>query len=175
MSGKAKGRKAAAAAAGAATGGDGAAAGHAAPAHTELAKLLGNRTRALLTFEDAGFDASSFLSAYLAPLSEKAIDNAAADLGALLDTATQEARRAAPRRRRGARRPRLHAVPTRRCTPLLACPARPQVQSVVQTHHRRFLEACAGVEALEDQVRRAGGRAPCCAPLQRVLPRPPSR
>lgn len=27
-----------------------------------------------------------------------------------------------------------------------------QVESVVQQHHQRFLQACAGVEALEDQV-----------------------
>lgn len=33
------------------------------------------------------------------------------------------------------------------------CPAAVvQVESVVRQHHQRFLQACAGVEALEDQV-----------------------
>lgn len=60
--------------------------------HAELAKLLGNRTRALLTFEDATFDVESFLATYLGQLSEKAIDNARQDLGALLATCTEEVR-----------------------------------------------------------------------------------
>lgn len=84
--------------------------------NTELAKLLGNRTRALLTFEDPSFTVEGFLATYLGQLSEKAIDNARQDLGALLATCTEE------------------------------------VESVVQQHHQRFLQACAGVEALEDQV-----------------------
>ncbi|KAF8071388.1 EXO84A [Scenedesmus sp. PABB004] len=83
---------------------------------TELAKLLGNRTRALLAFEGGGFDPAAFLDAYLGALSEQAIGNAAQDLGALLATCTEE------------------------------------VESVVTAHHTRFLAACAGVEALEDQV-----------------------
>lgn len=56
----------------------------------ELAKLLGNRTRALLAFEEAGFDPDAFLATYLGQLSEKAIDNARRDLGALLATCTEE-------------------------------------------------------------------------------------
>lgn len=83
---------------------------------TELAKLLGNRTRALLAFEQPGFEPSSFMAGYLGQLGEKAIANARRDLGALLATCTEE------------------------------------VESVVQAHHQRFLQACAGVEALEDQV-----------------------
>jgi hypothetical protein len=59
---------------------------------TELAKLLGNRTRALLTFEDANFTVEGFLANYLGQLSEKAIDNARQDLGALLATCTEEVR-----------------------------------------------------------------------------------
>lgn len=57
---------------------------------TELAKLLGNRTRALLTFEDADFNVDAFLATFLGQLSEKAIDNARQDLGALLATCTEE-------------------------------------------------------------------------------------
>eukprot|EP00775_Hariotina_reticulata_P002152 gene2152-2470_t len=86
------------------------------PTNTELAKLLGNRTRALLTFEDANFDVDAFISTYCGSLSETAIDNARQDLGTLLATATEE------------------------------------IESVVEQHHQRFLQACAGVEALEDQV-----------------------
>lgn len=56
----------------------------------ELARLLGNRGRALQTFEAPGFSVDSFLATYLGPLSEKAIDNARQDLGALLATCTQE-------------------------------------------------------------------------------------
>jgi hypothetical protein len=58
--------------------------------HPELAKLLGNRTRALLTFEDANFDVEAFISTYCGSLSETAMDNARQDLGALLATATEE-------------------------------------------------------------------------------------
>lgn len=36
-----------------------------------------------------------------------------------------------------------------------------QVESVVQQHHQRFLQACAGVEALEDQVGGGGHPAAC--------------
>ncbi|KAF6253828.1 hypothetical protein COO60DRAFT_1642879 [Scenedesmus sp. NREL 46B-D3] len=86
------------------------------PSNTELAKLLGNRTRALLAFEEPGFEPGAFMAAYLGQLGEKAISNARRDLGALLATCTEE------------------------------------VESVVQQHHQRFLQACAGVEALEDQV-----------------------
>jgi Zn-dependent oligopeptidase len=59
-------------------------------AAAELAKLLGNRTRALLTFEDADFNVDAFLATFLGQLSEKAIDNARQDLGALLATCTEE-------------------------------------------------------------------------------------
>jgi hypothetical protein len=59
---------------------------------SELAKLLGNRTRALLTFEDPSFTVEGFLATYLGQLSEKAIDNARQDLGALLATCTEEVR-----------------------------------------------------------------------------------
>lgn len=60
--------------------------------HAELAKLLGNRTRALLTFEDPSFTVEGFLATYLGQLSEKAIGNARQDLGALLATCTEEVR-----------------------------------------------------------------------------------
>lgn len=56
----------------------------------ELAKLLGNRTRALLAFEQPGFEPSSFMAGYLGQLGEKAIANARRDLGALLATCTEE-------------------------------------------------------------------------------------
>jgi hypothetical protein len=58
----------------------------------ELSKLLSNRTRALHTFEDANFTVEGFLANYLGQLSEKAIDNARQDLGALLATCTEEVR-----------------------------------------------------------------------------------
>lgn len=51
---------------------------------------MGNRTRALLTFEDADFNVDAFLATFLGQLSEKAIDNARQDLGALLATCTEE-------------------------------------------------------------------------------------
>jgi hypothetical protein len=60
------------------------------PAASELAKLLGNRTRALMAFEDPEFEAGAFMAAYLGQLGEKAIDNARRDLGALLATCTEE-------------------------------------------------------------------------------------
>jgi hypothetical protein len=120
----------------------------------DLAKLLGNRTRALAAFEDSAFDAGSFLSAYLASLSEKAIDNARQDLSTLLASCTDEVG-ASPQHTFF-----MHAIASStRLTPVgpglpaLGAQLTPcQVEGVVQQHHARFLAACSGVEALEDQV-----------------------
>jgi Zn-dependent oligopeptidase len=60
------------------------------PAASELAKLLGNRTRALMAFEDPEFEPGAFMATFLGQLGEKAIDNARRDLGALLATCTEE-------------------------------------------------------------------------------------
>jgi hypothetical protein len=145
----------------------------------ELAKLLGNRGRALLTFEDKGFSVEAFLATHLAGLSEKAIDNARQDLGALLATCNEEVCLCVCGG--GACRAGLDAVcetPTLTLHVSDSVPAslglqsaalpcavpNPyvllllQVESVVQQHHQRFLQACSGVEALEAQVRGGGCR-----------------
>ena len=60
--------------------------------YTELARLLGNRTRALLLFERQDFDPELFLEDYLANASDKAIENARQDLGALLAACSTQVR-----------------------------------------------------------------------------------
>jgi hypothetical protein len=142
------------------------------PAPSELAKLLGNRTRALLAFEEPGFEPGAFMAAYLGQLGEKAIDNARRDLGALLATCTEEvgghcwpqccwlAAKAHNRQNRLFQATRSSCWPVAAlvqppfdcCCCCCCCCLLAQVESVVQQHHQRFLQACAGVEALEDQV-----------------------
>jgi len=83
--------------------------------------LLGSRARALAVFEQEDFSREGFIAEHFRGLSEKAIDNARQDLGALLAQCNEE------------------------------------VESVVYEHHQRFLEACKGVEDIEDQVRAGAG------------------
>lgn len=87
-----------------------------APVATDLGVLLGSRARALAVFEQEEFSREEFVAEYFRVLSEKAVDNARQDLGALLSQCNEE------------------------------------VESVVYEHHQRFLEACKGVEDIEDQV-----------------------
>ncbi|KAI8463224.1 MAG: hypothetical protein J3K34DRAFT_153633 [Monoraphidium minutum] len=87
-----------------------------AAAATDLGVLLGSRARAIAVFEQDDFSKEAFIAEYFRGLSEKAVGNAAQDLGALLSQCTEE------------------------------------VEGVVYEHHQRFLEACKGVEDIEDQV-----------------------
>jgi hypothetical protein len=62
------------------------------PPRADLARLLGNRQKALQLFESPDFSADAFISEYFHALSEKGVDNARYDLGALLRSCADEVR-----------------------------------------------------------------------------------
>lgn len=136
---------------------------------------MSNKTQSLRMFEDPRYDVHEFFDQFFGNLSEKAVDSVRHDLASLTEYCTQEVRRtrmislpnrmsrAHQARRPGSRSCRPGGAPAsstsstshtgaplhpHNATPRLP----PQVQKVVYDNYQLFLEACQGVQDLEEKV-----------------------